>query len=287
MRKSQSKNQFLHFLIFVSFCSLFLIMVIAFLSPQIHNELPLRKSLVGSIFSIISVLGMSAAFFPHPCSKVFYARQGEAHTMEDFTFKETSFKKSSYIFGIRLTHGHHPLCSPYRNHEFHLGERTFCRACMGLFIGALLSVLGAIYFLVLQHPVDIPDVLLIMVGAVGVGSGLLRYIIVNAYQGGLRFTFNAILILGMFLLLIGVDTRTQNLTLSCFLISLCIFWVFTRIFLSNATHEEICYKCTVGCDVEKRKQASLPVTLLINCTSNYQNCNNNHEGWTDESPRID
>jgi len=229
---------YIPFLIFVSFFSLLLTASIAFFPPQKPIDFQWRKPFTGSIFALICTLGMIAVFFPRKCSKIFHENSKKKGGDASISGRE-KFQKSSEILGLVLTHGHHAECESFSHHEFRLGAKTFCVACMGLFSGALASLLGtAIYFF--SGWVCGPNhSLWVILGVLGVAPGIVQYVYFDLPWRLVRFFLNAFFIVGMFLLIAGIDAIAQSLILNLFVISLCIFWLSTRILLSKKIHEKI------------------------------------------------
>ncbi len=61
------------------------------------------------------------------------------------------------------------------------------------------------------------------------------------YSAGaiLRVLLNAAFVLGMMLILIGIDTIATNLVIDVYLIGLFIFWMMTRILISRFNHDKV------------------------------------------------
>jgi hypothetical protein len=60
---------------------------------------------------------------------------------------------------------------------------------------------------------------------------------------------NMLFVLGGFLILVGMDELTGSLFVDLFSIALIVFWLFTRILLSQWDHWKICRKCGRVCDI--------------------------------------
>lgn len=249
-RKPIGKH-FLHFLIFISLFSFFLIMTIAFFPPEIQDNFQWRKQSTGLLFIVICILGMISVFFPKHCSTLFHedaktvSRDGSVRTKEDS-------RKSTKILGVVLTHGHHSECRGFDHHEFKVGKKTYCVACMGLFSGAFVAVLGTVCSYFFEWFVGKYALILVVLGIIGVALCLLQYTFFDVHSRLSRFSLNAFFIFGMFLILAGVDAIVQSLTLNFFLTALFVFWVFTRILLSKNIHKEICQACNLDCDLKNR-----------------------------------
>jgi hypothetical protein len=251
MPRKQTGKQFLYFLIFVSLFSFFLITLVAFFPPEIQDNFQWRKQSTGLLFIVICILGMISVFFPSQCSMMFH--EGAKSIRRDVSVREKEgFQRSSKILGVILTHGHHPECQGFYHHEFRVGKKTFCIACMGLFVGAVISIFGALSYFFLEQLVEIDALFLVVFGVTGVALCLLQYTFFDVHSRLIRFSLNTFSIFGMFLILAGIDCIVQSLTLNFFLIVLFIFWLFTRILLSKNKHKEICQTCNIDCNLKNR-----------------------------------
>ncbi len=243
------KTRYLLFLVFVSFSTLCLIAAIAFLSPRVSDVFAWRRQLTGLIFSALCILGILAVFFPQHCARTPHK---ERLISERYNFSlqgEHDLQKSSSIGGVTVSHGHHPLCLRYYQHEFVFGKKTLCSACMGLFCGALISLAGAWYVFIQQFPFNLPYGIVFTLGAVLIVVGIAPYVIAHTLGPVRRFSFNALMIVGMLLALVAVDGRAQSVALNAFLIGLFVFVLFTRISLSQDKHEQICATCGQTCAI--------------------------------------
>jgi hypothetical protein len=247
MPEGKWKTRYLLFLIFVSFSALFLIAIIALLSPHVSDGFAYRRQLTGLIFSALCILGMLAVFFPQHCARSPHEERLTSKRSDFSLHGERDLQKLSWIGGVTVTHGHHPLCDPYRQHEFVFGKKTLCSACMGLFCGALISLAGAWYVFFQQLPYDLPYGIVFTLGAILIVFGLAPYVVANPLGPVRRFSFNALMIVGMLLALVGVDGRAQSFALNAFLIGFFVFVLLTRISLSQDKHEQICATCGQTC----------------------------------------
>jgi len=217
------------FLIFVSFFGLFLVVMLAFNPPTVQENFPLRKPMIGSIFGLICVLGILAAFFPKQCSALF-----EKGGQPDSNF--ASHRTSSTL------HGHHPACEGFSAHVFRVKDRTLCTACTGLLLGGIMALAGtALYFFVDLHAQQ-NSLLVFLAGVLGVGFGLFQF---KFKRRLVRLFLNTFFVLGAFLVLVGIDELAESVFVDFFLVSLIVFWLFTRISLSQWDHKRICYTCNL------------------------------------------
>jgi hypothetical protein len=266
MPKEQMHKKFLYFLVFVSFFSFFLIILIAFFPPQIQESFQWRKQATGLIFILTCASGMISVFFPENCSKIFHEDRKTISSTVSVGEKE-GFQRSSEVFGVVLTHGHHPECQGFYHHEFRVGKKTWCVACMGLFVGAVLAIFGGISYLFFEFSDRMDALFLVAFGITGVALCLLHYTFFDVHSGSIRFSLNAFFIFGMFLILAGIDCIIKCLSLNFFLNFLFVFWLFTRILLSKSKHKEICQTCNIDCNLKNRELRSAGKS--VSYTGNY------------------
>jgi len=245
MAKRAGQPRSLLVLVVVSLCTLGTLTTVSFLSPHVQDGVAWRQPLTGSLFSLLCILGMVAVFFPQHCARRSSVHPDSQH--ETSLQRQDIFEATSSVAGITMTHGHHPTCERYRQHEFRLGKKTLCSACLGLFIGALISLAAACYVFLLQHQFDLPFRLASAVGALGVMVGIVSYAVTDAQGPARRFSVNAFMVVGMLLVLIGADSSSQSLVLNVLLVGSCMLALFTRILLSQDRHEQICRTCEQAC----------------------------------------
>jgi len=229
------RNSCLLFLMLVSFFGVLLVGMLAFHPPTMQNGGFLwRKPLIGSFFGLICVLGILAVFYPN-CLRIFEIRKEK---------RELSvFRQSS--FAVR---GHHPDCGKFSTHVFKIGNKMFCVSCMGLFFGAVTSIIGIVAYFFNDWHIGQGSLSLIIVGILGVVFGLLQFPLFKNRRGFIRFFLNAFFVFGTFLILIGIDALAHSLSVDLFVVVLSVFWLFTRISLSQWDHERICQACEIACE---------------------------------------
>jgi hypothetical protein len=87
--------------------------------------------------------------------------------------------------------------------------------------------------------------IMVLLGILGVGVGLFQF----KFRNLLRLSLNTFFVLGTLLILIGIDEFVQSLMIDLFVVSLILFWLFTRISLSQWDHKRICSDCDIaGCE---------------------------------------
>jgi hypothetical protein len=243
MTQKLSRSSYITYLIIISLFGLFLAGMLTVYPPRVHENLPWRKPLIGSIFGLICIFGILAVFYPTQCSRVF-----------DFGKK----KPSRLHLGKIASHGtssalqgHHPDCENFAAHVFRIGHKTFCAACTGLLLGGLLALVGTLLYFFSSWRVEPNSSLIVWGGVLGVGFGLFQF----KFRSLIRLLLNVFFVLGTFFILIEVDKLVHSLAVDLFLVALTVFWLFTRISLSQWDHERICYACKVPtCEFADKKK---------------------------------
>jgi len=240
--KHKLHNFTLLFLVSVSFFGLILTVLLALYPPNSQEDFAWRKPLVGSTFGVVCVLGTLAVFFPNTCSRFFDIGKREKSQNRFLGFKRKvpiSHTTSSTL------HGHHPLCGRFSAHVFRLGSRIFCATCSGLFLGALIVLTGVAIYFFGNWWMGQNAFLAVLVGTVGVILGLLQSPLPILQNSVIRLFSSAFFVVGTFLILIGIEELVHSVSVDLFFIVLSVFWLFTRISLSQWDHERICSKCTL------------------------------------------
>ena len=218
----------------LSFAGLLLIIALTAFPPTVTGNVPWRKPVIGSIFSSICVLGILAVFSPNKFLRIFNTGKKKENVGAD------SAKVVSHGTSIVLQ-GHHPTCGNYDAHIFRIKGKIFCAACVGLLLGGLLALAGAAVYFFGDWRVAEHSSLMVLLGIVGVSFGLFQF----KFKNFIRLSVNTIFVLGTLLILIGIDELVHSLIFDMFVVSLIIFWLFTRISLSQWDHERICSGCKI------------------------------------------
>jgi len=228
----------------VSVLGLLLIAALTGFPPTVTGDPSWRKPVIGSIFSSICVLGILAVFSPNQCLKIINIGKKKKTAGSD------SPKLASHGASYALQ-GHHPTCGKYYAHIFRIKDNIFCAACAGLLLGGLLALaVAAVYFFgdwrIAEH-----SSLMALLGIVAVSLGLFQF----KFRSLVRLSVNTIFVLGTLLTLIGIDELVHSLFFDLFVVSLIVFWLFTRISLSQWDHERICSDCEIeDCRIREEKK---------------------------------
>ncbi|HSQ53072.1 MAG TPA: hypothetical protein VLM82_01350, partial [Acidobacteriota bacterium] len=59
----------------MSFAGLFLVVLLTVFPPAATGDVPWRKPVIGSLFTVICILGILAVFSPNKCLKIFNIRK--------------------------------------------------------------------------------------------------------------------------------------------------------------------------------------------------------------------
>jgi hypothetical protein len=200
--------------------------------PIVSGDFSWRKPVIGSFLVVICALGVLAVFSPSQCGKILNLkkRKGDSGSVQ-----LSSHGNSDVL------QGHHPTCGKYRAHTIQINGKTVCAACNGLLFGGLLAMVGASAYFFVDWTIAEHASLMILLGVVGVGFGLFQF----KFKSFVRLSVNTVFVLGALLVLVGVDSLVHSLFFDLFVVCLIVFWLFTRIRLSQWDHERICSGCGV------------------------------------------
>ena len=222
------------FFVGISLFSLIILSILTFRFSNIVVGFFFQKEINGILFIIICLLGILIGVFPSKCLGMLHFRTSNAVSEK----KEQNFlkmKESKFS-------GHHPTCHHFNSHVLHLKDKMFCAGCTGLVIGAIISLFGTFLYFFLDFYVEY-DAFIFSLGFFGVFCGLLQYRIPKMDSSKIHLFLNVTFVLGAFFLLIGVDQITSNFFLELYLLITILFWIITRITLSQFEHKRICAIC--------------------------------------------
>ncbi len=227
----------------VSAFGFFTVLALAACSTKSTETVTWRKPVVGSIFALICLLGIVLAVSPRKCSETFgHQRRTEAAASSPQTSNLPNTIK-----------GHHYACGKFSAHTMRVKGHVLCAACTGLFLGDLGGLFGTIlYFFAGWEPWRI-GFLVVVIGVVAMILGFLQL----KFGGFARLILNVFFVLGAFLILAGLDGLIGSLFVDLFSIVLIVFWLFTRILLSQWDHWRICKTCLIPCEIRGKRKAGL------------------------------
>lgn len=204
--------------------------------PAPADAFTLRKPLAGSVFLLICVLGALAVVLPKTCNSILLP-QG----------KSRSFSLHSTPSSNRVLMGHHFDCEGFVSHTVKFGGRTWCAACSGLFLGAVVAIFGTVTYFFYDAELSQYGLQFLTVGIGLVALGFVQF----KFPGLIRLLVNALFVFGAFFVLVAIDELLENLFIDLYIISLTMLWIITRILLSQWDHSRICRSCSIDCELKK------------------------------------
>lgn len=240
MSQSLLRSPLLMFMIGVSFFGVILVVTFALNPPMLQESFLWRKQVIGLIFGSICVLGIIAIFFPEQCSAMLHTGKVEKYTLS----RENSLATQRRPPTIS---GHHPDCEGFSAHVLHISNKTLCAACTGLLIGGLIALIGTTLYFFGDWRIGHKGLIAVLMGLIGISFGLFQF----KFRSFIRSVSNLFFVLGAFLVLVGIDVLTQSVFVDLYVIVLIVFWLFTRILLSQWVHRRICYTCEAPCEISK------------------------------------
>ena len=229
LQEQKSRSEIIYRLL-LSFTGLLIVVFLVAFPPVVTSDFLWRKTIIGTTFGIICVLGVLAVIFPTKCSGLLEPKkQNSGPSTIHYNSQESSIS----------LRGHHPTCGKYSAHVFQLLGKTRCAACIGLLFGALLALAGSVLYFFVGLTVSSYSLVLVLFGVFGILIGLFQF----AFRGVFRLAANTVFVVSTFLVLASIDATVGNLFFDLFVVCLVVFWLFTRISLSKWDHERICSSC--------------------------------------------
>jgi hypothetical protein len=235
MRRFKQSGFLLPFSIAVSAFGFLMVLALAISSRGSPITATWRKPVVGSVFTLVCFLGIILAVSPRKCSET-YGHRRSMHKMN------LPAHVSSFV--VRME-GHHYDCGMFSAHTIQVNGHILCAACTGLFLGALAALFGTAVYFFAQFDWPQFGFLAVGIGVLAMTLGFLQL----KFERFARLMVNTLFVLGGFLILVGMDELTGSLFVDLFSIVLIVFWLFTRILLSQWDHWKICRKCGNVCDI--------------------------------------
>lgn len=203
--------------------------------PSVQNFL-WRKPLVGSIFALICWSGMIATFFPRKCSETFYMQEALNPT-------DSSPRDSGFHGRYTILVGHHPSCGRFSPHTVRIDGRVLCAACTGLLFGGIAAFVGTVVYFFGGLDLGQFGLWAVLVGQAGTLLGFVQF----KFSGYARLITNAIFVFAAYLTLAGIDGLVGDFFIDIYMVVLIIFWLWTRITISQWDHWRICRGCQHPC----------------------------------------
>jgi hypothetical protein len=256
MAKDSPISFALFFSIGVSVFGLLTTLMLTLLPSTPVENLPWRKPLIGMIFIAICTSGGVASFFPRKCSEQFdpYKEKGQ--------MTSPVRNEDAYL----TVKGHHPTCKEFSAHIMQARGHILCAACTGLFLGACIAILGAVLYFFLGLEFQLSNYLIVPIGLISVTVGFFQL----KFKGVVRSMLNALFVVGAYLVLTGMGIALKNMFLDIYMLGLILFWIWTRILLSQWDHIRICQNCKLDCELKEKKQGLVSTAEPVHSTYNHQ-----------------
>ena len=213
------------FLVAVSIVGLALVNVLV-LQPKLELSSPsFRHGLVGSLYSVICLLGIAAVFYPAKCMGLFQ--------------KQNPLVQTSGASGSVRISGHHPDCQNFSGNRIRISGREVCAACGGLLIGAIFALLGSALQFFIGLTIVSPNAWLLTLGEFCMVLGLVQI----KFAGYAKVIANLVFVVGSFVALAVADVLAESLLLDIYVLGLIGFLLWLRILLSEQNNRRICVSC--------------------------------------------
>lgn len=195
------------------------------------------RAVVGMALLMVSVLGISMALRPNWRRLI---------TEPDRTGDGEGDGDDTRLPGPRRR-GHHPECEPFSGHTLSWGGRVRCAGCTGLTLGALVTIVMVIGYVLLP----IPDPALLGPGLVLCGLALVAVDLYAAAMGAsdpmANMALNGLMVMGFAFVSIGLLESTGEWTWGLIGVVFSVLWMDTRIQLSRWNHSATCTVCPEAC----------------------------------------
>ena len=226
MPKSEPPRFFMLFLVAVSVIGLALVPLLL-LQPNLQaNPSPIRRPLVGAIYSVICIAGIIAVFYPGKCRMMF----------QKPNFPTDSMKTSPSAIQFR---GHHPDCEKFSANRITIRGSVFCASFSGLLIGAIAALMAVVLFSLGLFDLVTRSLWVLMAGEILMFVGLIQ-IKLRSY---VKMSVNALFVVGSFISLVAADLDAQSLLVDAYVLGLIVFMLWFRILLSERNNKRICLGC--------------------------------------------
>lgn len=220
--------------LFLSITAVILTVLMIQIKPNIINtNIFTEKLLVIGAFFTSCILGISLAIYPN------WWKKNKKNTKYTPNFKNLETKRSFK--------GHHPDCNNFKNHIILIKNKPRCTGCLGLIIGAIVSILLIILYQIIPLKLSINIYYILFI--IGIIILFLVYgeILFLKRNRFLHIILNSLLILSFLIITLSILEITKNSIYAIITLILCILWLNTRIIISNQQHHRICNSCNKEC----------------------------------------
>lgn len=234
----ESRKTLPFYYLVVSLAGLGLLSLLVFYSEVPIMDSPFRKQLITTVFVSICLLGILAGKSPSTCLNMIDVRGNRKTSSYDSNDISSMQEKVKYV-------GHHPVCGNFSSHTISVGTNIYCGGCTGLIVGAIISVIGSLIYVLFEPNLGGVSQLLFWTGFIWVILGLIQHSIRDLGGIMVHLLLNVLFVVGAFFLLVAVDVINESLILELYLFGLMFYWIFARIKLSQLEHGKICATCSL------------------------------------------
>jgi hypothetical protein len=200
------------------------------------NLTRIDKFFVAGVFISSCIFGISLAFYPSWFKKLYKQKGNDQEKLQ------TRKALKSY-------RGHHPDCSQFQNHILKTKTKTLCAGCIGLTVGAIISIfLMFLYISLTPNLLTIAYNIFIIIGIAIISLTYIE-IILPLRHPVIHMIVNILLIFSFLLLTISILEITKNKLYGFITLILSLLWLETRIQLSIWKHKRICGNCINTCKI--------------------------------------
>jgi hypothetical protein len=197
------------------------------LQPNLQtDQSPFPRPIMGTIYSIVCVMGIVAVFYPGKCRMMFQKPNISPNS------------KNSSALAMQIK-GHHPDCEKFTANRVTIKGRAFCASCSGLLIGAIAAIAGIVLFSLGFFDLDVGSLWVLAVGEALMLIGLAQI----KLGGYVKLAVNALFVVGSFFSLVVADLVGQSLLIDAYVLGTIVFMLWFRILLSEWNNKRICVAC--------------------------------------------
>ena len=228
------KTKMIFYYLLLSFVAVGLIIIMVLVKPITSNTITfLDKLFIAGAFFTSCIFGISIAAYPN------WWRKDKPNINHITNLQKT---KTS-----RLFKGHHPDCSMFEDHVITIKNKLRCAGCLGLIIGALISIFLMTLYLILPFRLSIIIFYNLLITGIFLIFIIYGEIMLSKRKKFFHILLNSLLILSFLGVTISILEITKNLLYGALTVFLCFLWLDTRIHISNYQHSRICSSCIQDC----------------------------------------
>ena len=231
----KQKNVIFYY-IFLSALAAILLLILIFFGPTDPNLINFSdRLLIGFIFIICCILGISLALFPGWYKKILKTR------------KKANINKKNVSKNLPKRKGHHPDCDEFENHVIKINNKTICTGCLGLLMGCIISILLVfLYIVIAEWVASNMFFILFLLGLILIVFNFIE-IMFPIRQKNIHIFSNILIIIGFLMIYISVFEITGSITFAILGLIMSFLWLDTRVQLSCYRHTTICSNCKKNC----------------------------------------